>query len=184
MTLTEKQRHLAAWGTRDGLIALSEGSVRSGKTFSAVIGFVAYTMALREPYKHLVLGRKLRVMESEILPTMRRLIDGFGGRSAYTRKDGILRAGNQEYHFVAGNDNKASDRLTGLTCHSALIDEATLIPQGFWEIGLTRLMFPGSKVWATCNPSGPRHWLKAGMDRRGPDCRTAPLHLCRQPRPD
>ena len=160
MSLTAKQRLAASWGTRDGLVCLSEGTVRSGKTFSSIIGFAAYTLSLPEPHKHLILGRKLRVLEAEVLPTMRNMVQGFGGEYNYTRKDNIVRAGKQEYHLIAGNDNSAADRITGLTCHSALIDEATLVPESFWNMALTRLSFPTSKVWATCNPQGPRHWLK------------------------
>ena len=165
--MSPKQLRAATWGKRDGLILLSEGAIRSGKTFSSIVGFVAHTLALRQPYKHLVLGRKLRILENEVKPTLTRLIEGFGGTYQYWRKDGILRAGNAEYHLLAGNDGRSSDRITGLTCHSALIDEATLIPEGFWEAGLSRLQFDDSKVWATCNPQGPRHWLKRKWIDRG-----------------
>lgn len=159
--LTDKQKRAATWSNRDGFISLSEGTVRSGKTFSSVIGFMAYTLAQPEPYKHLVLGRKLRVLERELLPTMRNLATGLGGDWNYLRKDNIVRVGRQEYHLIAGNDNRAADRITGLTCHSAIVDEATLVPESFWDMGLSRLMYPGSKCWATCNPQGPKHWLKA-----------------------
>ena len=78
-----------------------------------------------------------------------------------TKKDNIVRVGRQEYHVIAGNDHRSGDRVQGLSCHSALVDEATLIPKPFFEMALSRLMYNGSKVWATCNPQGPKHWLKA-----------------------
>ena len=57
--------------------------------------------------------------------------------------------------------------VTGLTCHSALIDEATLLPETFWDMALARLSFPDSKAWSACNPGGPLHWLKKGWIDEG-----------------
>ena len=46
------------------------------------------------------------------------------------------------------------------TIHSALIDEATLMSENFFETAMSRLTFQNSKVWATCNPSFPLHYIK------------------------
>ena len=158
--LSKRQREAARHCVRDGLLSLSVGTVRSGKTFGAMLAFSAYTLSLSEPYKHLLLGRKLRVIESELLPHLRNLSDALGFRYSYVRNEQIVRVGTQKYHLVAGNDERSADRVTGLTCHSALIDEATLVPESFFDMSLGRLTFDKSKAWATCNPGHPLHWLK------------------------
>jgi PBSX family phage terminase large subunit len=42
----------------------------------------------------------------------------------------------------------------------AYVDEATCIPEIFWKMLETRLSVPGARLFATCNPEGPSHWLK------------------------
>ena len=42
----------------------------------------------------------------------------------------------------------------------AYVDEATCIPEPFWKMLETRLSVPGARLFATCNPEGPAHWLK------------------------
>ena len=62
--------------------------------------------------------------------------------------------------MCAGHDEASHTRLQGLTAHSVLADEVTLYPEVFWKTLLSRCTFDDSKLWATCNPQGKRHWLK------------------------
>jgi len=122
------------------------------------------------PRKHLLLGRKRSVMEAEIIPKLHALCTLFGLPWSYRRYDSVARAGRQLYYLVAGNDASSADRVTGMTCHSALIDEATLVPETFFDMALGRLSFADSKAWVTCNPADPEHWLKREwIDKGKPD---------------
>ena len=158
--LSPKQCELAGFARGPGFLSVAAGTIRSGKTFAAVLGFTLHALQLAEPHKHLLLGRKLRVVEAELLPHLRTFAASLGAGYDYSRSDNVVRAGRQAFHLVAGNDVRSADRVRGLTCHSALIDEATLVPRSFWDMAISRLSFPGSKAWATCNPGGPSHWLK------------------------
>jgi len=158
--LSEKQRQLVSFATGEGDISLSVGAIRSGKTFAATAGFFAYTQQQEERRAHLVLGRKLRVLESEVLPIMRNMASAWRLKTYYHTTRQEMHVGNQVYHVCAGNDVKSSDRIQGLTIHSGLIDEATLVPEEFWKTAVSRMTYSDSKLWGTCNPSYPLHWLK------------------------
>ena len=158
--LSQKQQEIIRFSKDDGNIILSAGSVRSGKTFSSTLAFLLYTQALREPNKHLILGRKLRVMEAELLPLMNTCCNMLGIQYNYKASTQTIIIGRHIYFVVAGNHERSLDRIQGLTAHSALIDEVTLIPESFFDMALSRLTFEDSKAWLTCNPSFPGHYIK------------------------
>ena len=136
------------------------GTVRSGKTWSAALAFGLCTQRLAKGHTHFILGRKLRVIENEILPVMEMVAELCEQQFQYVRVDNMVHIGKQKYHLVAGVDERSYERLQGFTVHSCLIDEATLVPESFLEMALTRMTFRDSKMWLTCNPSYPLHYLK------------------------
>ena len=155
-----KQKKVIRFANGEGATSLSVGVIRSGKTFAAVAGFFAYSQKQPESRRHIISGHKLRVIEAEILPQIKTMARAFGVSYNYTMSHQFLQCGKQKYHLYAGNDNRSLGRVLGLTVHSALVDEATLVPENFFQAIVTRLSFADSKLWATCNPSFPLHWLK------------------------
>ena len=139
---------------------LSVGAIRSGKTFSSTWSFFIFTQGLKKPYLHLIAGRKARMMELEILPLMRFLAEVSGALYNYRGNDQILTIGKQTYILAAGEDKGSEDRVLGMTIHSFLCDEVTLLPETFFKTCMARLSFNESKSWGCCNPQGPNHWLK------------------------
>ena len=127
--LSQKQQDVLAFAQQDGLFSLSCGSVRSGKTFAAVMGFLLYTQSLAKQEKHLVLGRKYKVLEQEILPHLETCAAMIDLPMEYTRFNNMLRIGTQIYVVGAGNDVRSVDRIQGMTAHSAFVDEITLLPR-------------------------------------------------------
>ena len=161
MPLSARQQEMLAFSDAPGeSTCLSVGTVRSGKTWSASLAFGLFTQRLEEAHTHFILGRKLRVIENEILPVMEMVAELCGQKAHYRRSDSMLWVGDQKYHLVAGVDERSSERLQGFTIHSAMIDEATLVPESFLEMALSRMTFADSKMWLTCNPSYPLHYLK------------------------
>lgn len=141
-------------------ILVANGVTRSGKTFSCLAGFFAHSQALGESYKHLLLGKKLTVIEQELLPQIEEMCEAWGTPCHYDRYDKIFYAGGQTYHLCAGNDEESYKRVQGMTIGDVFCDEATLIPESFWNMAVTRMSFDWSRMWGTCNPDGPQHWLK------------------------
>ena len=158
--LSEKQQQIVAFSRKPGTVMCSVGTVRSGKTFATVIAYILYTQTLKIPYKHLILGRKLRVMEAELLPHVQSCAELLGLRYHYKSGTQTVFIGQQVYFVVAGNHSQSLERIQGLTCHSAMVDEATLIPENFFDMAMSRLMYEDSKTWMTCNPSYPGHYIK------------------------
>ena len=145
----------------DDALMLAVGAVRSGKTYASTTAFFLYTQALEESFRHLLLGRKLRVIESELLPTMEKLADTMHLPYEYNVSRQQLQVGQQTYFLYAGNDERSASKIQGHTIHSAMMDEVTLVPREFFEMALSRLSYDMSKAWMTCNPAGPAHYVKA-----------------------
>ena len=139
--LSEKQKSLIGFANDQGTVSLSVGVIRSGKSYAAAIGFMLHTQRLEDPYTHLILGKKLRVLETELLPTMQEMAANIGAGYRYSRSDQILNIGDQKYIVAAGNDERSQDRVQGITAHSAIIDEATLVPEGFWQAAVSRMTY-------------------------------------------
>ena len=141
-------------------IFVGVGAIRSGKSFSCGAGFFIYTQSLNRGFLHIVAAQNAHVLETELLGSLQDLADKFGIKHEWKRVTRTWTAGDQKYILLAGHDVGAQRRIMGLTAHSATLMEATLIPATFWNGIMTRLTFADSKVWASCNPQGPRHWLK------------------------
>ena len=160
LQMSSKQATALRFAETTGRLYCAFGSIRSGKTFSLPLALLIYTQRLPESRLHLILGRKLRQMELELIPHIANICRWFNLEHHYDRREQLLRVGQQRYYLLAGNDAKSQDRLYGLTCHSLFGDEVTLWPEGFLETAMGRLSFNDSKAWLGCNPSGPKHWLK------------------------
>ena len=143
---------------------LSVGPVRSGKTFANMVGFLLFTQSLAESFEHLILGKNVDTLESACIKPMMKLAEGLGVDSHYRAHKSWLRVGSQEYHCRGGESELSAKQIQGLTCHSGLFDEVTLFPRSFYEMGLSRLSFSDSKLWASCNPEGPTHYIKKALD--------------------
>ena len=73
----------------------------------------------------------------------------------------------RDVYFVGAHDEGAVRRIQGSTLAFAYVDEATCIPQPFWNMLLSRLSVKGAQLLATCNPESPAHWLKKNyLDRQ------------------
>ena len=103
MNLSSDQRRLVCYGPGDdgnGICAI--GATQSGKTFSGLAGFFSYTTALPTSERHLFLGKKLKVLESECLPQVEEMAAGWNMLYHYDRGRHILRFGDQTYYLYGG----------------------------------------------------------------------------------
>lgn len=143
-------------------ISLWEGAVRSGKTFSAMLAFFDAVATAPSSGLIIVAGRTLQTIERNIIePMMDPAI--FGALAAtvtHTRGSGIARILGRDVHLIGAADARAEEKLRGATACLAMLDEATLVPEAFWNQLLARLSVPGARLLATTNPGSPQHWLK------------------------
>lgn len=75
--------------------------------------------------------------------------------------------GKRELHMegriiycIGANDERSESKIRGPTFSGAYVDEATLIPESFFKMLLSRLSRDGSQLLATTNPDSPFHWIK------------------------
>lgn len=139
---------------------LLSGSIRSGKSYIAVLAFFLYTQAIGSTRVNIITGRNLRIMEVELLDTLRNMARNFGGTYSYSRTQGVVQINGVRYIVIAAHDEQSYKRVQSLTAGSALIDEIQLLPESFINQLIARLSFGDSKILATCNPEGRNHWLK------------------------
>lgn len=161
MEFSDKQKDvLNAYIKDDTFFSLLSGAIRSGKSYIAVLAFFLYTQALGKGRVNLIVGRNLRIMEIELLDTLYNISDEMGATYTYSRTRGVLFINGVQYIVVAAHDEHSYKRIQSLTAGSALIDEIQLLPENFINQLIARLSFKDSKILATCNPEGARHWLK------------------------
>jgi PBSX family phage terminase large subunit len=131
------------------------GAVRSGKTYSSIIKFIEL-LSEGPPGDTLVVGVTRDSIQRNVITDLCILV---GAKIPSSKSTEMTFLGRKIY-FVGANDERSVRRIQGSTLALAYVDEATCIPEPFWNMLLSRLSIPGSQLLSTCNPEGPAHWLK------------------------
>lgn len=164
--LSEKQIDAMLGAT--ARINLYHGAVRSGKTICSLFAFID-AIARSGPSGLIVIcGRSLQTIERNCLEplTDEAIFGPIARHIVHTRGATTATILGRTVHLIGAADARAEGRLRGLTAQIAYVDEATLMPEGFWTQLLARLSVPGARLYATTNPDSPRHWLKTNyLDR-------------------
>lgn len=166
LPLSRKQ--LRSIGQATARINLWHGSVRSGKTIASLLAFVIAVATAGPSGLIIVVGRSLQTIERNVLEPLQDpvLFGPLARHVVHTRGATTATILGRTVHLIGAADARAEGRLRGLTAQLAYVDEATLLPEGFWTQLLARLSVPGARLYATTNPDSPRHWLKVGyLDR-------------------
>lgn len=154
--LTAKQR--AAWRALDDhRLVICDGSVRSGKSIAADVAWIDYCRHA-PPGNLLMVGKTERTLKRNVVDPM---IEMLGSkRCRYVGGAGELFVCGRRVYLVGANDERAEEKIRGLTLIGAYVDEASTVPESFWTMLLSRLSLAGSRLLATTNPDSPMHWLK------------------------
>lgn len=134
---------------------LYEGSVRSGKTVSSLLKWLRF---VREgPAGNLVMAAKTeRTLKRNVIDV---LTEWLGPkRCRYVQGSGELHLLGRRIYVAGANDERAQDKIRGLTLAGAYVDEITVIPESFWAMLMTRLSVDGAAAFGTTNPDSPVHW--------------------------
>lgn len=141
----------------DARINIAEGSVRSGKTVASALKWLTYVRSA-PPGEMLMVGKTERTLKrnvfdliSDWLPDERefKVVQGSGE---------VWILGRRVY-FAGANDERAEDKIRGLTLVGAYGDEITTWPGSFFRQLMLRLSLPGARFYGTTNPDSPKHWL-------------------------
>lgn len=152
--LSEKQQD--AFLKSDARINIFEGPVRAGKSFVSLIRWIDF--CINGPEGALILcGRTDKTIKRNIIQPLQSLI---GKAVVYKQGKGEVQLYNRVMYVVGANDDRAEAKIRGSEFAGALIDEATLLPENFFKMLLSRLSIDGSCLFASTNPDSPYHWLK------------------------
>lgn len=166
LPLSRKQLRSIAQAT--ARICIWHGAVRSGKTVASLLAFLLAVAEAPPSGLIIVCGRSLQTIERNCLEPLQdeALFGPVARQIRHTRGATTATVLGRTVHLIGASDSRAEGRLRGLTASLAYVDEATLLPEGFWTQLLARLSVPGARLLATTNPDSPQHWLKVGyLDR-------------------
>ena len=151
--LTPKQNY--AIRHRYARINLLYGSVRSGKTYVSLIMWAFFVASMPESAEFLMVGKTLTTLRRNCLGLLQELEPSF--QYSLSAKKAMLYG---RTIWLEGADNeRAENKIRGMTLSGAYIDELTLVPEGFYMMALSRLSMPGAKLIATTNPDSPSNYV-------------------------
>ncbi len=143
-------------------ICVWSGAVRSGKTIASLLRWLIYVANAPRGGQLIVGGKTFDTVARNVFgPLMDPAVTGPAAKLIrYTRGAPTATILGRQVEIVTANDSRAENRLRGMTCAGAYVDEATLVPEAYWTQLLARLSVPGAQLFATTNPDGPAHWLR------------------------
>lgn len=160
MQLSSKQ--IESFQESTSRLNLFEGPVRAGKSF---VGLVRWLEFIRNgPPGPLVMCAKTEgTLKRNIINPLIKMV---GSALTYSPGKRELYLYGRVIDCIPANDDRAQGKIQGAEFAGALVDEATLMPESFFKMLLSRLSVPGAQLFASTNPDSPYHWLKKDfMDR-------------------
>jgi PBSX family phage terminase large subunit len=146
-----------------GFINISEGSVRSGKTFSFNLAWIIYV--LNSPHdKFLMSGESTDSLYRNVLGDMIYILGKDRATYQNTQKGGaqlIIRFDGKVKICYCRGGSKANDegKIRGITVGGWYADEITLHHETFVKQALSRMSLNGAKAFWTTNPDNPQHFI-------------------------
>jgi PBSX family phage terminase large subunit len=141
----------------DKRINILDGSVRSGKTW-ALHPKIWQACYSEVPGWRVLIGQTAGTVYTNILKDLFDLIDDRD--YSYSQHTGHLSIFGTEWKILGARDIASEKFIRGSTVGVAIVDEAVLMPESFWDMLLTRMSPEGARLYATTNPDNPMHWLK------------------------
>ena len=134
-----------------------EGAVRSSKTVSSLIAWCHFVR--NSPNGNLLMvGKTERTLKRNIIDP---LTEWFGNaRCRLVAGKGELYLFGRRIYIAGATDERAQEKIRGLTLLGAYVDEITTVPESFFAMLLSRLSAVGARLYGTTNPDNPTHWLK------------------------
>jgi len=139
------------------------GSVSAGKTIASLIAFLLAVRIAPRSGLIVIVGRTLQtIYQNVIQPLQDPHMFGSVIASQVIYTPGATKAVilGREVMIVGAHNVEAVGRIQGATIGLAYVDEATLLPEVFWNMLVTRLRVSGARLLATMNPASRNHWLR------------------------
>jgi PBSX family phage terminase large subunit len=144
-------------------ISLWIGAVSAGKTIASLFAFMVAVRTAKGTGLIVIVGKTLQTIERNIITPLQdpRLFGKLAKSTIHTRGSNTALILGKTVELVGANDVRSEEKIRGSTIEIAYVDEATLLPLGFWEMLVSRLRTPNPpRLLATTNPGSKRHWLR------------------------
>lgn len=134
------------------------GSVRSGKTYISLLKWALWVASMPPECEFIMIGKTVTSLKRNCL----NLLETFVGTNnfQYSTSQKTARLFGRVVYLEGANDERSEQKIRGMTLAGAYCDEVTLYPKSFFSMLLSRLSVRGAKMWATCNPDTPNHYIK------------------------
>ncbi len=178
MQFSPKQKELIRLFKTNRLkrVNILEGAVRSGKTYISLVLFALLVATAPKDSTFLMAGRTLNTLERNVLELLQNMVGKKHFSYSVAKKSGTLFS--RRVYFEGAGDSGAEAKIRGMTLNGAYLDEASLLPETFFSMLLSRLSTEGAKLIATTNPDSPHHWLKCKyLDRKDLNLLAVRFHI-------
>ena len=135
---------------------IAHGSIRSAKTTAQIVDWLRW-VPTAPPAALAIIGRTKDTAGRNIVAVMEQMAPSVVSWRPGSTTATIM---GRTHHILGANDVASETKLRGITLAGALVDEATVLPEGFFTTLLGRLSPRGARLIATTNPDNPNHWLK------------------------
>ena len=159
-----KWAHLTKFQNRKAIIC--DGSVRSGKTVSMILGFVHWAMRFFDGKNFGICGKTISSTERNIilpLLNMPDITDYYSLQYIRGENKRIIirsRSHTNTFFIFGGKDESSYTLVQGITLSGVLFDEVALMPKSFVDQAVARtLSEPEARYWFNCNPESAEHWF-------------------------
>jgi PBSX family phage terminase large subunit len=159
-----KWTHLPKYRNKRAIIC--DGSVRSGKTVSMIIGFIHWAMRFFNDKNFGICGKTVASACRNIITPLLSMPDiiDYYDEVTYRRSDSLLiiRSGEKtnRFYIFGGKDESSFALIQGITLAGVLFDEVALMPRSFVDQAIARtLSEPMRRYWFNCNPDSSEHWF-------------------------
>lgn len=136
-------------------INLLEGSVRSGKTWISLVMWALFVASMPKDAEFLMVGKTLTTLKRNCLLLLQELEPTF----TFNTNAKEAKLYGRKIWLEGADNERAENKIRGMTLAGAYMDELTLIPEGFYQMTLSRLSVQGAKLIATTNPDSPMNYV-------------------------
>lgn len=148
--------------SRSAKIAIWSGSVSAGKTYISLYEFLFAILDAPTTGRIIVVGRTLDTIQTNLftLLTDSAIFGELAKHIQYTPGAKTATILGRTVYLYGANNAESETKIRGMTVALAYVDEATILPEGFWDMLITRLRVKGARCLATTNPGSKNHWLR------------------------
>lgn len=164
--ITNEMYHWGKWSKHNleyirdsnAFLNISVGSIRSGKTISTLARWLLF-LGTSPHKKFAMIGVTMGALIRNVIEPFMAMLELEGIPYDYKPGDQKLYVDDKSIALFGLDKANAEKKIQGYTSAGTLIDELTTIPQASFDMAVNRNSDTGAKIFATCNPANPNHYV-------------------------